>query len=147
MATALPIVPVPTLSSAGWVRSASQKADFLLSHFYESDKFQTYIYGQNVTNLQWLIEQYGHDIIKVCQEIQRALELYLGRYYESVAINVVSDDDPAINAVPNETSSIKLRLYAQVTEKGKDYSFARLIMATNSKFASIVKLNNEGKLS
>ena len=138
------VIAVPTLSSAGWVRSPAEKADFLLSHFYESDKFQTYLYGKNVANLQWLIEQHGHNITKLCSEIRLTLEQYLGRYYEAVSIEVVSNDQTG-TAGDTESNSVQLRVFCQVTENGKDSSFGRLMMQTNSKFQSVVKLNNLGK--
>jgi hypothetical protein len=133
-------IAVPTLSATGWTRSPAEKADFLMSHFYESDKFQTYLYGQNVTNLQWLIEQYGNDPARVCREIQDGLQAYLSRYYDSAVVQCTANDNPAINP----TSEITLKLFCQVVENGKEYVIARLIMSKDSKFQSIVKMNNEG---
>jgi hypothetical protein len=133
------VIPVPTLSAAGWVTSPAEKADMLFSHFYESDKFQTYLYGKNITNLQWLVEQYGHDITILTQQMRASLEVYLTRYYpEGVAINVTSSDDETLSAA----GKIELRLYCTVNEGGRVYSFGRLIQATNSKIDQIVKLNN-----
>lgn len=137
-------IAVPTLSSNGWVRAPAEKADFLLSHFYESDKFQTYLYGEGITSIQWIIEQYGHDIIACCSELRRALELYLGRYFDSVTAQVTSNDNITYNPVPHQGSDITLRLVCSVTQDGKEYSFARLIVTSDSKFQRVINLNNEG---
>jgi hypothetical protein len=132
------ITPVPTLSAAGWIRSPAEKADALFSHFYESDKFQTYLYGQNVTNLQWLVEQYGHDVTILTQQMRTALETYLARYYSDVLVDITTGNDDTLIA----EGKIELRLYCTVTEEGRQYSFGRLIKATNSKIDEIIKLNN-----
>lgn len=136
-------IAVPTLSASGWVRAPAEKADFLLSHFYESDKFQTYIYGTNVTNLQWLIQEYGHDLVRLCSEISRSVEAYLGRYYDQATAQCIALD--AREGEPEGSSTLKL--FCQVFENGKEYSIGRLIVATNSKFEKIMKLNNQAETS
>lgn len=131
-------VVVPTLSTSGWVKAPSEKADFLLAHFYESDKFQTYLYGQNVTNLQYIIEQTGHDAIAVTQRLRTELETYLGRYYDSALVDVTIADSTTTDA----GSQLTIRVFCRVTENGKDYSFGKMIMAMNSKLEKVVDLNN-----
>lgn len=139
-------IAVPTLSTNGWVRAAADKADYLLAHTYASDKKQTYLYGTNVCNLQWLIEQFGHDMVVVCQELRRAYQLYFSRYYDSADVQVTSDTDPAYNSVPNDSSNVTLRLVVNVTENGQNYSLAKLIEIADGKFKSIVNLVNQGTL-
>ena len=129
---------VPTLSSSGWVSSAQEKADMLFAHFYESDKFQTYLYGDNVSNLQYVIERSGHDMIAVVSSLRATLETYLGRYYDTVNVDIsTADTTPDL-----PSGKIILRVYCTVTDNGKDYSFGRLIEAMNSKLEKVVKINN-----
>lgn len=139
-------VALPTLSSNGWVKSPAEKADFLLSHFYESDKFQTYLYGDNVSNVQWLVEQHGHDVVAICSQLKRVLELYLGRYFDTASVQVTSNDNPTYNPSPHQASDITLRVVASVTQDGKEYTFARLIETADAKFKRVTKLNNDGSL-
>lgn len=132
-------IPVPTLSVKGWVTSAAQKADSLISHFYESDKRQTALYGDNVSNLQWVIEQYGHNPLLVCTQLRDELSRYLARYYQSVSVDVTpagTDKTPG--------TALTLALYCDVIDDGKQYSFGRLINVNDSKFATIKKLNENG---
>ena len=133
-------IPVPTLSTAGWVTSPNEKADSLMAHFYASDKFQSYLYFGQVTTVQWLIEQYGHDIPTLVSQMKAALEVYLGRYYDSVNVDM-SSDDSVETVVGNE---VELKVYATVSENGKEYSFGALIVAANSKVLRVSKLNNVG---
>lgn len=132
------IIPVPSLSAAGWVTSPAEKADLLFSHFYESDKFQTYLYPDGVSNLQYLVEKNSHDIVALVQSIRTTLEVYLGRYYEAVLVDVSVDEDSA----EFREGNVKLRVFCRITENGKEYSFARLIETIDSKLKQVVKLNN-----
>jgi len=131
-------IPVPSLTVAGWVKSPAEKADLLFSHYYESDKFQTYIYGNNVANLQHVIEQNSHDVVALVQAIRSSLEVYLGRYYEAVLVDVSVDEE----SEEYKQGNVKLKVYCRITENGKDYSFARLIETIDSKLKQVAKINN-----
>lgn len=130
-------IAVPSLSSAGWVRSPNEKADALLSHFFLSEKSQTYLYADNVSSLPWLVEQYGRNPIAISTELGNALERYLGRYYDTVNADVTVDD-----AKVAYNGEIAITLYCSVTEEGRSYSFGKLLMVTNSKIQQIINLNN-----
>lgn len=134
------ITPVPTLSAAGWVNTPNEKADMLISHFFESDKYQTYLYGNNIASLTWIIEQNNSNINNVTVALREALETYLGNYYESVQVDVQNNDDPTTNP----TGKVELKIYCNVMENGREYSFGRLVSAINSKIDKITKLNNIG---
>lgn len=131
--------PVPTLSIKGWVTSPAERADFLMSHFYESDKLQSLIYGDNVSSLQWLIEQYGHSIPTLSERLRMTLMDYLGAYYDAVNIDVVSDD-----SADNLTGRVTLTIKCRVTQDAQEYSFGKLLTLTNSKFDKIIDFNNNG---
>lgn len=136
------IIPVPTLSLAGWVTSPSEKADALISHFYASEKSQTYLYGNSVTNLQWIIEQHSGDITNLVAALREALQNYLRKYYEAAIVEVTSNDNPS-----NFNGEITLSIYCQVTEEGKIYSIGKLLNISNNKIGKIIALNNTGVLS
>jgi len=131
------ITPVPSLSPAGWVTAAAEKIDVLLSHFFESVKSQTYIYGDNVTNLQWLIEQYGHSIVDLVQQMTTSLDVYLGRYYDRVVTTVTSNDD-----ADNLNGSVTITIHCSVTDAGVQYSVGKLLQINNSTVINIINANN-----
>lgn len=127
---------VPALSVTGWASSPEDKAYYLFSHFYESEKNQTLIYGKNVTNLQWLCSQYDHDIPEFCAQLRNALTSYLGRYYDQVEINTAHDDGPN-----NPGSIVKVTVSSTVYENGIKYSFGHLV-EKNGKVAKLLTLVN-----
>lgn len=133
--------PVPSLSMAGWVNDPTNKSDLLMSHFFEADKAQTYLYGQNISNLQWIIEQYGSNINDVTQQMRYALETYLSRYYDTVIVDVSSDDNAS-----NLTLKVELKIYCKVTDGGKDYVFGKILTVASSKIQKIISMNNDNPI-
>lgn len=131
------LIPVPTLSPAGWVTSPAEKADTLLSHLFLSLKSQSFVYGNNVSSIQGVIEQYGHDITVVTQQMGLLAEAYLRRYYD-VAIATVTNNNNATNL----TSSAEISIHVQVTENGITYSLGKLLQISNSKITKIITINN-----
>ena len=131
-----PIIPVPSLSVAGWVTAPADKASLLMSHFFEAEKSQTLLYGDKVTSLPWLVQQYGHNIIAMTQQLRTSLEVYLARYYEGASVEVTPKDDGG--------TRYELQVYIQVTQNGKPYSVGKLLQVNNSKIQKIISLNNNG---
>jgi hypothetical protein len=128
--------PVPTLSAAGWVYSASEKADMLIAHWYESNASQSLIYGSAVSNAQVLIERFGHDIVELSIRIKSALISYLSAYYQDVTVNISTDEKTALNG------RVTVTIECNVVENGKVYSFGKLLTLFNSKIEKIISITN-----
>jgi hypothetical protein len=131
------IIPVPSLSPSGWVTASNDKADLLFSHYFESNKSQTLIYGDNVSSIQYLLERYAGDITTLTQKLTIDIENYLGRYYDSVLATVTSDDTPS-----NLNGNITINIHCDVIEDGVQYSIGGLLEIGNSKIINFFKLNN-----
>jgi hypothetical protein len=133
------IVPVPTLSFSGWVKSTAEKADYVFSHFYLSERSQTALYRNQVSSLQWIIQNKQGDMTGTCQLIRETLGAYFGRYFKNVSVEVTFKEDP-----PN-TGKVLIKMFiAFFDDEGKEFNLTRLAELENSKFAKIRKLNNEG---
>lgn len=135
--------PAPTMSDRGWVTNPGEKADFLLSWFYETDIAQTYIYKGKAINVQALLEQYGNDIAAICNEMQLMLEAYFQAYFDAAIVQVSANDNPSINP----SNAITLTITAQVTQDGNQYSVSGLVQEVNSRFMRVINYVNTGVLS
>lgn len=135
--------PAPTMSDRGWVTNPGEKADFLLSWFYESDAAQTYIYKGKVLNIQNLLERYGSDIGAITTEMQQGLEAYFQSYFDSAIVQVTSNDDPSVNP----SNAITLTVSAQVKQDGQTYSVSGLVQQVNSRFQRVLNYVNTGVLA
>jgi hypothetical protein len=132
------IIPVPTLSTQGFVRDSSGKFDFLLSHYFLSDYNQTYLYYGRVSSLPRIIERSGSDIGALLTDLKQNLFDYLAKYYDSVSVDVNTTTD----IVRDPRTDLELRVIISVAEDGKQTVFGRLLRSENSKLTDIVKLNN-----
>ena len=128
-------------STTGWTSSLNEKADAILSHFFEADAFQSNLYMGNISSLQYLIQQYNNDIVQLIGNARRALEQYLGRYYpQGVIVNMSSNGtDPSFTG-----GELDLTISATVTEGDVQYSFGYLVSAENSIINKIARINNSG---
>jgi hypothetical protein len=135
--------PAPTMSDRGWVVNPGEKADFLMSWFFESDPAQTYIYKGKVLNIQNMLEQYGNDIPTLVSELQQGLEGYFQSYYDAAIVQVSANDDPSVNP----TNEITLTIAAQVTQNGNTYSVSGLVQSLNGRFVRVANYINTGVLS
>jgi hypothetical protein len=131
--------PVPTLSTFGWVTNPAEKADFLLVHFFYSEKNQTSIYGDGVSNLQWILEQNTGNVEGALSQIKSTINTYLGRYYDSVTVDAVTQEVDA----EESSSRMEVVLNISVSDGGLDYSLNRLVSILNGRFKAFTTMNNE----
>jgi len=133
-------VPVPTLSTHGYVSDAVTKFDFLISHFYLSDYNQTYLYLGNVSSLPRIIEKNSANTNSnsILSELRSTLETYLSRYYDAVNVSAIIRD------VKEATSGITIDISISITDEGTKYSFTRLLESVNGRVQTVAKINNYG---
>ncbi len=131
-------IPVPTLSTSGWVADLAPKIDTLLAHFISTDYEQSNVYRDSITSLQYIVEQYSGDPLGTGEAIAQAAQRYLGRYYE----NVVCDARWTLEDEKESQTTVKITLSLNFTEDGKSYTANRLLTYFNGKFKSIVTVNN-----
>lgn len=126
------------MSTQGWVTDLSSKIDFLLAHFVSTDAQQSNVYKGQVSNLQSIIQQYNGDPLGAADQIQRAVMVYLGRYYE----NVIADATFSLENAAESQTTVKITLALNFTEDGKSYPVNRLLTFFNGKFQAISEVNN-----
>ena len=125
------VIPVPTLSSKGWVTDPVEKIDYLLSHYFESEDSQ---------NVQTLLVLYGDDISTFIEKMRGRLALYLGKYFGVVNLDIY---EPASN--DDAGSKVELRISCSVVDTdGVERSIGAVLSESNSKFSIYVTMNNTG---
>lgn len=134
-------IAISTLTVKGRVVSIAEKTDQLIAYFFASDANQSLLFNGSITNLQDILQNFMHDIPGLKQGLRQALEKYLGAYYELALVDV--GDDTATN----KSNRISLFLKITVTQEGKQYSVANLLLLVNGKFEKIQKLNNTGSIN
>lgn len=131
-------IPVPTLSTQGWVTDLATKIDILLAHYISTDQEQSNIYAGKVSNLQFIIEKYAGDPLSTADAISRSVQTYLGRYYE----NVVAEARYSLVDEKESQTTVKITLSLNFTEGGVTFTANRLLTYFNGKFKEITEINN-----
>jgi hypothetical protein len=130
------IIPVPTLSTKGYVKDPVAKIDFLLSHFFLADYNQSYLYTSNVISLPEIMQKNGGSVDATIPDMERKLRTYLTPYYANLDISVTNLSDPDLGG------KAELLIKLVVDDTGTQSSFERGINFKDSIFQKIVTINN-----
>lgn len=130
---------VPTFSPSGWVSNVLEKADFMLAHFFCTQKSQTHFYKDklNVTSYQSLIADAGSD-----GELASNLNSYLGTYFETQFSNVQMDCQIYTDAEDNSKQTIQIG--CTFVYNGVSYTIARAIDLYGTQVKRIYRLDETG---
>lgn len=126
------------MSTQGWVTDLSSKIDYLLAHYVSTDQEQSNVYRNNISNLQYVVENHNNDPIGAAAAIGRSVQTFLGRYYS----NVIADATFSLSNEGESQTTVKITLALNFTEDGVTYTANRLLTYFNGKFKSIVEANN-----
>lgn len=132
-------IPVPHLSSKGWITDMTNKLDVLLSHFIVAEHSQSHIYFSNITSLPYLVATYGHNPDTMRDMTQSALERYLNRYFQAVEVEVTTRD---IIESGEATNRYELRLLITSYDNGQRYNMAQEFEIIEGTFKRLAEVAN-----
>lgn len=129
------IIPVPSLSVDGWIKTPTKMVDKLLCYYFLSEPSQSQLY--KVISLPSEIAKKGNWPNQLKELVANDLQLFFGGYFtEGVSVYVeIKDIDDNGNQISQYT------VYSQVivTISGVKYSVAKMATVLNSQ---IVELTN-----
>lgn len=132
---------IPSLSTAGWIASVGQKAEYVLGCFITSEFSQSTLFFGNITSLPHLIKEYGKDIDELTLKTKEQLTNIFSRYFDSnVTVNV------KIDPIEDNESQLKIRFSAWVIEDGVEYNVARTIEYLDGTFRRVAETYNTGQI-
>lgn len=132
---------LPTYSPSGWVSNPLEKADFMLAHFFSTQKSQTQFYKDkmNVTSYQSLIADAGSD-----GELTSNLNSYLNNYF-STQFNNVQMDCSVQQTDPNDNSSLTITIGCSFNDdQGIRYDLSRAIDLLGTQVQRIYNVDATG---
>ncbi len=129
--------PLPTLTTDGWITSTPQKVDYMLAHFYASERSQTLMFPAHVHSLVDLVQRYKHDLINLGSQVQDSLRRYFSAYFPSVTVRVQCRDQP------EKPGFVAIHMFIEVrNSEGQVYNAANVADIQDSKIMKISALNN-----
>lgn len=134
-------IPVPSLSTKGWLVELTERADTLMAYYLTSEFSQSYLYRGSITSLTYHIQQYGQTPDLLETHVQRDLSRYFRRYFDDVQMEVTTQ-------IPDheDPNRLNLTINAIIIEQDQRYSLGREIRTLNDRVVNIINLNNEGSV-
>lgn len=127
---------VPTLDTAGWVRTPDEKIDWIFSYFFETMQSQSNEARQFNISFQEILQRTGHDRYTLSAEVQRKVNELFGRYFPNTDISVQVTEI-------KDSAGLTITISGRVFEvNGKEYVLAESLEALGTNFKRIMKLNN-----
>lgn len=134
-------IPVPTLSEDGWVFDPLNKANYLMSYFFEADYSQSQFYYGRVSSLGYLLQQYGTNPSEFASELETTLKDLLEKYLDNVEVEAAEN-------LSVTGSQATVNLYVSFSDKnGNKVTLSNMLLIENSKLVKVVNLYNTGTSS
>lgn len=129
---------LPTLSSRAWSIDPLEKMDSLFAHFMASDHSQTYLYGDTVSSLPYLVQQYGNKPTEFIDNLKTTLSTYYGLYFDAVDVTAYIENKDSYES----TYTVVVDLEALHGEK--TYKLGRVLELQKGVLNKVIKENNQG---
>lgn len=127
----------PSLSESGWLNSTVQTVDALLSHFFCSDRSQSYIYPTSISSLPWILQDTQGDMSQTIAATRTTLSGYFSKYFNNVVVEVAEVLNEA------EPSKGAISIYIKFTDAdGKEHNVGKMLQITDTTISKIIELNN-----
>ncbi len=131
--------PVGSLSEKGWINDVKPKADKLIGYYLTSNYSQSNLFRGEIVSLPKQVQEHGNDPVALRELIRTDLERMLGRSFDSVNVDVNTDQPNA-----DDPGRLNITLRALVVQDGQTYSLGRLVESSKGQVNRIIILNNEG---
>lgn len=130
-------LPIPTMSTNGWITEVSAKIDYELFCMATTDGLQSNTFN-DVVSFPKIIQQCKGDIDRTAQELRTAITLKLTRCFDDVVVDTRYE---LVDPTESRTLS-KITLIINFKEDGVEYNASRALMFYNGKFKTFTEINN-----
>lgn len=128
----------PTIDTDGWVNSPIKVADYMLSHFFLSDRSQTFFFEAKVASFAWLLQRHQGNLTALFDETQSTLSTYFSQQFTNVEVQV--------SELSNETNANRtgITLYLVFTDTaGVTHNLSRIVKYSGMKVSAVLAAINE----
>ena len=128
---------VPSLSPEGWVKTPSEMADYLLSHFFLSEFSRSQLFAGQVKSFVYILQVNQNNIANITRATRQALQTYFENYFTGITVEVIN------KAQATGSSVFDLHIFVEFTgNDGQVYSLGKVINTIDSKVVKIMAINN-----
>jgi len=130
---------VPKLAAKGWLHNedTAERLDAIMSYAFTSDNSQSVTFAGKVTSIQWIISKYSNSLVELQSVMQKVLDEYLKKQFDTVDIDVTIKEDGA---------QLEIVVTGIITNDGKTADLQYLLAVRNSTIQRVVNQLNNGEL-
>jgi hypothetical protein len=128
-------VPVPTLSTDGWVVDTAKRVDILLANAWICEACQSDDYRGSITSIADVFAQVGSNLDSLPALAEEVLTRYLTRYFDSITVKVSLVE--ALDGGSLTTVAVSIGVY----EKNDTYTFDYIFKNEGSKLVEYLKVS------
>lgn len=134
-------ITIPALSADGWTNSSILTTDYMLRHYFLSDRSQVSPVGlSRAESFSAIFAENEGDISATCNALEASLSKYFKGAFNDVEVEVDVNKDTNYD---DYKSKVALNIYVKFNdEQGKTFNLARMLLTENMKVLDIIKLNN-----
>lgn len=128
---------MPSLSTHGWITGMNEKIDRIFSYYVTSQYSQTVYHLGHVRSLQYTVQKYYQDPMRLAKQIKEDLETLLNGYIDYVDIDVTykqRETGPEVDYTINLT----------LVHAGYRWNGFKSIETNGSIFKVLMDINNQG---
>lgn len=134
-------IPLPTLSTKGWVYGLNDKIDMIYAYYLTSQHSQTVHHKTYVKSLQYTVQEHFNDPNRLCQVMESEIHDLISPFVDYVTVKV--DHEPRADGGPEYDVTIRM----DITHQGYHWENFKAVTMKESKFHVINDINTTGKVS
>lgn len=129
---------IPKLSPKGWLHNEDvpERLDAAMTYAFSSDFSQSVTFSEKITSIQWVISEYNNNLVQLQSSMQKLLDEYLAKQFDSVDINVT---------IKEEGSQLNIVVRGMVINDGSKADMQYLLTVRNSSLETVVDQLNNGE--
>lgn len=129
---------IPTLSAKSWLHNedTAERLDAAMSYAFTSDNSQSVTFAGKITSIQWIISQYNNSTTELQSAMQKALEDYLKKQFDTVDLRVEITENGA---------QLDISVRGMITNNGESKDMQYLLTVRNSTIEKVTNQLNNGE--
>lgn len=120
------IIPYPSIDK-GFLYSARDKLDCIISDFYESEYSQSYLFHGSISSFPYILQQHADSPEDVVNSLQSTLRTLLLKYFDDCQVEA--------SIIPSESqTSYDIRLMLEVRQGETNIRLGDIMKIRDSRF-------------
>lgn len=120
-----------TLDTSGYVSDPPMITDIVMNNFFVANYTQTNVHWGQIHSLPWLISKHAEDMYGLSDAVERALEIMLSGYFDTVNVSC------EIMPITEERPLQNIKVTATVFKDGAAMDVGKLLTLVKNRISKV----------